>query len=146
VFHRDINTGNIMSDGLELSDSRIDHIEVADGVATIHFSHAYIHKSKGTKSKGTPGRDPGTGWSQEARLIFWDATALAPIPPSLPANIEEGFIEVGGRKQELLPLPFRHKVPTRLWLRLADGAEVNIIGEQSSIELQGRPIFLEDFI
>ena len=40
--------------GLELHDSRVSRIDLLNRVAAIHFSHGYIHKSK-----GMPGRDRG---------------------------------------------------------------------------------------
>lgn len=79
-----------MSSGLELHDSRVSQIALLEGVATIHFSHAYIHKST-----GTPGRDRRTGWSQEAQLILSGVGALGRLP-SLPNVISEGFLETGG--------------------------------------------------
>ena len=127
-----------MSSGLELYDSRVDRIALEDGVAHIHFSHAYIHKSK-----GRPGRDPGAGWSQEAVLIFLNPELLSDLPP-LPNAISEGYLEVGGLRQEIIPLPFKRKVGGRLWLRLADGSELEIAGERPVIELLGTPVFLED--
>ena len=56
-----------MKSGLELHDSRVDEVELSGSNATVHFSHACVHKSR-----GTPGRDPGTGWSQEALLVLSD--------------------------------------------------------------------------
>jgi hypothetical protein len=128
-----------MNSGLELPDSRVSHIEMADGVAIVHFSHAYIHKSK-----GRPGRDRGTGWSQEAELVLREAVASGPLP-ALPKTISEGFLEVGGIRQELLPLPFQRKVGARLHLLFADGAEVDIVGVKPFVELRGTPIYLEEF-
>ena len=128
-----------MSSGLELHDSRVSRIELVDGAAMIHFSHAYIHKSK-----GKPGREPGTGWSQEAELVLWEAAASGPLPP-LPNTISEGFLEVGGIRHDLIPLPFKRKVGARLYLLFVDGAQTEIVGNKPVIELLGRPIYLEDF-
>jgi hypothetical protein len=128
-----------MNSGLELPDSRVSSIELVDGLAIVHFSHAYIHKSK-----GRPGRDSGTGWSQEAELVLRKAVASGPLP-ALPNTISEGFLEVGGITQELLPLPFQRKVGARLHLLFADGGEVEIVGEKPFIELLGTPIYLEEF-
>ncbi|HEX7971764.1 MAG TPA: hypothetical protein VF501_06045 [Thiobacillus sp.] len=127
-----------MSDGLELHDSRISHIAWLDGVASIHFSLACIHKSK-----GKPGRDAGTLWGQEAELILWEATPSGPLP-ALPNRIDDGFLEVGGIRHQLIPLPFRRKVGARLSLHFADGADLEIIGQRPLIELLGTPIYLED--
>jgi len=128
-----------VNSALELHDSRIDHIDFVDGVATVHFSHAYIHKSK-----GRVGLAPGTGWSQEARLILENVSALTPIP-DLPKAIVDGFIEVGGIRHELIPLPFRRKVSARIWLSFPDGQSLTIVGERPFIELLGQSVFLEDY-
>lgn len=128
-----------MSDGLELHDSRVDHIEWDDGAAVVHFSLAYIHKSK-----GKPGRDPGTVWSQEADLILLDARVSEPWP-TLPNAIAEGFLEVGGIRHELIPLPFHRKVGARLNLKFSDGTKLEIVGKRPVVELLGLPQFLEDF-
>ena len=129
-----------MSNGLELHDSRVSRIEWVDDVAKICFSHACIHKSK-----GKPGKDPGTVWSNEAKLIMWHSAASGPLP-ALPNTISEGFLEVGGIRHELIPLPFRRKVGAKLYLQFADGAEIEIIGKRPQIELLGTPIFLEDLL
>ena len=125
---------------MELHDSRVSRIEWVDDVAKICFSHAGIYKSK-----GIPGRDPSTAWSQEAELIMWQAAASGPLP-ALPDTISEGFLEVGGIRHELIPLPFRRKVGARLYLQFADGGEIEIIGKRPQVELLGTPIFLEDLL
>ena len=125
-----------MSSGLALYEARIDHVELVEGVANVHFSHACIHKSRGR-------RGPETSWSQAARLILLEARASRPLP-SLPNHVVDGFLEVGGLRQERLPLPYKRKVAARLWLRLADGAELEIEGRRPVIELEGQPIRLED--
>lgn len=127
-----------MRSGLELHDSRVSGIELSDGFATIYFSHAYVHKST-----GTPGRDRGTGWSQEARLVLAEAIPSGPLPV-LPNTISEGFLEVGGIRHELIPLPFRRKVCARLNLVFVDGFQMELIGERPYIELLGAAIYLED--
>jgi hypothetical protein len=117
----------------------VSQIELADGIASVHFSHAYIHKSA-----GTPGRDRGTGWSQEARLILSGVKSIGSMPP-VPNMISEGFLEVGGIKHQLIPLPFRRKVGARLSLVFVDGTELEIVGNKPFIELCGAPIHLEEF-
>jgi hypothetical protein len=128
-----------MRSAFELHDSRMSHMELVDGVATIYFSHAYIHKSR-----GTPGKDPGTGWSQELQLILWGACASGQLPPRS-NTVAEGFLEVGGIRHELIPLPFKRKVGARLYLLFVDGAEAEIVGDKPLINLLGTPIYLEDF-
>ena len=128
-----------MKSGLELHDSRIDWIEIVDADAHVHFSHAYIHKSK-----GTPGRDPGTGWSQEAVLIIVGSVGLARLPP-LPNTIYDGCLEVGGIKHTLLPLPFTRRADVSLSLVFADRTILELSGRGAAVELLGQAIYLEDF-
>ena len=128
-----------MSSALELYDSRVSQIALVQGGARIHFSHAYIHISK-----GTPGRNAGTGWSQEAELVIQGATLAGPLPP-LPNTIAEGFLEVGGVRHELIPIPFKRKVAAVLRLTFVDGTGIEIVGQKPFLELLGKPIYLEDF-
>ena len=122
-----------------MHDSRVNHIDLVDGVASVHFSHAYIHKSA-----GQPGLDRGTGWSQEALLILSEVESFASMP-LLPNMISEGFLEVDGIKHQLIPLPFRRKVGARLSLVFVDGTELEIVGKKPFIELRGAPIYIEEF-
>jgi hypothetical protein len=128
-----------MTSALELYDSRVSHIDEADGIVSVHFSHAYIHKSS-----GAPGKSAGTGWSQEAVLTLFDVSALPELPP-LPNTIADGFLEVGGIRHELIPLPFKRKVGARLVQVFVDGTQFEIVGNMPVIELKGNAIFLEDF-
>lgn len=127
-----------MGSGLELQDARVNRIALEQGVATVALSHACIHKSK-----GKPGRNPGSSWSQEARLRMFNARLSGPLP-DLPNTVVDGFMEIGGLQQEVLPLPFRRKVGARLWLRFADGTALEIVGEKPVVELLGEAIFLEN--
>jgi hypothetical protein len=128
-----------MRSGLELHDSRIDAVEIADADTHVHFSHAYIHKSK-----GTPGRDSGSGWSQEAVLIIAGAVSMGELPP-LPNTIADGYMEVGGIKHTILPLPFARKADVSLSLVFADGTSLELSGRGAAVELLGKAIYLEDF-
>jgi hypothetical protein len=123
---------------LELHDSRVSAIELAECTVAIYFSHAYIHKSK-----GSPGKDRGTGWSQEARLVLSEVESIEPLP-ALPNAIDEGYLEVGGIRHELIPLPFARKVGARLCLVFADATQLEIIGKKPFVELLGTAMYLED--
>jgi len=123
---------------LELYDSRVDQIHLVDGSAIIHFSHAYIHKSA-----GTPGRDPGTGWSQEAQLVLASVSSSG-VLPALPNTISDGYLEVGGIRYELIPLPFGRRGKAILSLVFVDGSQFDVSGERPVVELSGTAKFLEN--
>ena len=127
-----------MKAALELLDSRLDQIDLVDGGAIIHFSHAYIHKSA-----GTPGQDPGTGWSQEAQLVLTSVSGSR-VLPALPNTISDGYLEVGGIRHELIPLPFSRRGKATLSLVFVDGSQLEISGERPVVELSGTAKFLEN--
>ena len=128
-----------MSSGLELYDSRVDEVRIVDSDARVHFSHAYIHKSK-----GRPGRDAGSGWSQEALLVIGGAVLAAPLPV-LPNTVADGCLQVGGIRHSVLPLPFRRKAEVDLALVFADGTSLRIFGRGAVLELLGKATYLEDY-
>ena len=130
-----------MSSSLELHDSRIGSIERVAEDVSIYFSLAYIHRAN-----GNPRKRPSSVWSQQAELILRRGKILENHPfPTLPNTIADGFIEIGGIRHELIPLPFKRKVAGRLFLTFTDGTEVEIVGEKATIELLGSPIYLEEF-
>ena len=128
-----------MSSGLELYDSRIDEVRIVGSDARVHFSHAYIHKSK-----GRPGRDAGSGWSQAALLVIAEAVVIGQLPV-LPNTIADGCLQVGGIRHGLLPLPFKRKAVVDLALAFSDGTALHIAGRGAVVELLGKATHLEDF-
>jgi hypothetical protein len=128
-----------MGSELELYDARLSYIHFSDGAAALHFSYAYIHKTV-----GAVGRDTGRGWSQEAVLLVLDAQVNEPLPP-LPNVIVEGYLEAGGTRYELIPLPFEREGAGLLHLEFSDGTVLELRGEEPQITLQGAKVFLEDF-
>lgn len=128
-----------MSSVLELYNARVSYIRFAEGEAEIHFSYAYIYKAK-----GLPGRDPGTGWSQEAVLMLVAARMADPMPP-LPNIVADGYLEVDENRYELVPLPFERDTSCQLYLEFSDGTVLDVQGEHPLIKLVGDKVFLEDF-
>jgi hypothetical protein len=61
-----------------------------------------------------------------------------------PNTISEGYLEVGGIRHELIPLPFRRNVDAKLNLVFIDGSQMELIGKRPYIELLGPAIYLED--
>lgn len=122
---------------LQLFESHISFVDFWEGNATIFFSHAYIHKSKGRS-----GRDEGEVLSQAAELVLYDITVFGSLP-TLPNTVSEGYLEVGGVKHDSLPLPFKRKKSGILSLTFVDGSTVAIAGQKPHLELIGRPTFLD---
>jgi hypothetical protein len=126
-----------MHKALELYQARVSHVALMGDRAVVHFSVAYVHRSK-----GRPGRDPASVWVQEAELAFERAVLSSPLP-ALPNTIAEGFIDVGGIRHELIPLPFKRKGEAIFCATFADGAEFEIAGRAPVLELSGEPTLIE---
>lgn len=115
---------------IELHDSTIAEIVRCDSTVIVHFVPAYLHKSA-----GRPGRDSGSGWVQEARLIFADASLSGSVP-DLPCDILDGeFIISDERHDNEIPVPL---------LEIADSAQLHLIfGEKQEVTVKGRSVRLE---
>jgi hypothetical protein len=128
-----------MSKGIELYRSRVSHLVIQHGSVTIHFPHAYIYKAK-----GLPGRDPGSGWSQEVELILDEAT-IGPSNHLLPNMINDGYFEVDDERYEVVPVPLGEHERGHLHLEFDDGGILDVTGSNPVIKLIGKAIPLEDF-
>lgn len=127
-----------MSKGLELYQSRVSRIEREEERITIYFPHAYIYQAK-----GLPGRDPGTGWSQEVELSLDDA--LLQSATTLPNMVDDGYFEVDGVQYDIIPLPLGEHETGHLHLTFFDGSQLDVAGKYPIIKLIGKAKRLEDF-
>jgi hypothetical protein len=127
-----------MNRALELFESRVDRLSVEAGVVRVHFSHGYVHQSR-----GKPGSDPGTAWSQELALVLHGAH-VKNDGVRLPDDIVGGWLEAGGERYELVPLPFRRPGAATVHLELRRGAVLDVVGRSASVEALDAPIFLEE--
>jgi len=94
------------------------------------------------ETDGRPGRDHGTGWTQDAKLRIGTAKLLK--SPTVPSWILDGSIEVGERMfDNLLPIPFDHQGSVVVKLSGAEG-ELHATGVGASLTLLGEPVFVED--
>lgn len=128
-----------MSRGIELYQSRVSHLEQHSACVTVHFPYAYIYKAK-----GLPGRDPGTGWSQEVELVLENAQ-VGDTHHHLPGMIDDGYLEADGERYEVIPFPLGERHHAHLHLVFADGGILDVSGDKPVIKLIGRAIPLEDF-
>ncbi len=127
-----------MNRALELFESRVDRLSARDGELHVHFSHGYIHQTR-----GEPGSDPGTAWSQEL-VIVMDQARVENDAVRLPDDIVAGWLEAGGVRYELVPLPFSRPGEVRLRLELRGGSVLQASGRGVSVRLLDAPIFLEN--
>jgi hypothetical protein len=128
-----------MNSIIEIHDSRVAGINGSDGTEIVHFSPAYLHKSE-----GRPAFDPGTGWVQEARLIFSEALVSGDFP-DWPCDIMDGEIVVGNEQHDnLIPVPLDVSKRTELRLVFDSDHIVTIAGQAVRLELVGEPRYVED--
>ena len=114
---------NIMTNSaIELHDSIISVITHQADTIAIHFAPAYIHKSE-----QSPGIDAGTGWVQDAKLIFYNASMDGRIPV-LPEDVCDGEIVIGSDEyQNTIPIPLNatHNVNLHVYFRSGDHITIN---------------------
>ena len=124
---------------IEIHDSRVAEILEHDGTVIVHFKPVYLHKSE-----GRPAYDCGTGWVQEARLIFSEASVSGDFP-DWPCDIMDGEIIVGGERHDnLIPVPLEVTNIIELRLVCDDMHTVMITGRGVRLELVGEPRYVEE--
>jgi hypothetical protein len=129
-----------MNTVIEIHDSRVTEIVNRNGTVIVHFQPAYLHKSE-----GRPAFDAGTGWVQEARLIFAEAAASGDYP-EWPCDVMDGeLIADGERHSNLIPVPFETYMLTELRLVCDSIHTVTVTGRGAKLELIGEPRYVEEF-
>jgi hypothetical protein len=125
---------------IEIHDSQVSEIIDLDGAVIVHIQPAYLHKSE-----GRPGFDSGTGWVQEARLIFTRATTNGDFP-DWPCRIMGGELVLDGEiHRNLIPVPLEASGDSELRLVCDSVHTVTIRGRGAKLELIGEPKFIEEF-
>ncbi len=128
-----------MNTTIEIHDSTIAEISKRDGIVIVHFMPAYLHKSE-----GRPAFDSGTGWVQEVRLIFSEASVSGDFP-DWPCDIMGGEIVAGGERHvNLIPVPFEVAERTELRLICDSVHTVTVTGRAARLELVGEPKYVEE--
>jgi hypothetical protein len=120
---------------LELHDTRLVLISEHGGSVRLRVS-AYVHVST-----GRPGRDVGTGWSQELELAIAGA-AIESRPTALPMWILDGSLQIDGASEELVALPLDRAGAIRLDLVGAEG-RLLVTGERIAAEELADAQFVE---
>jgi hypothetical protein len=130
----------IVNTAIEIHDSTIAEVIELNGTVFVHFQRAYLHKSE-----GQPAFDAGTGWVQEARLFFSEASVSGDFP-DWPCDVTGGEIVVDGeRHNNLIPVPLETSKPTEMRLVCNSIHTVTIPSCGVRLELVGEPKFVEEF-
>jgi len=127
---------------IEIHDSVLAGVSFSQGEAQLHFSSVYVHHSE-----GVPGRDAGSGWTQEAILRINNATVEGSFL-EFPVDLSDGKIQLGNQTLDNeIPVPLRHKGPFALRLRAMwqEQRVVSFTGSGAELELLGEPEYVEEF-
>lgn len=128
-----------MNSAIEIHDSKVNSITNRGSFLEVCLI-AYIHKSE-----GTPGRDPGTGWTQDAILTFGSGTLEGEIG-EYPAWLSGGILVIDGEPLDNeIPIPLSRKGNTELKLEIFYNSPVVIRGNEVHLELRGTPTYVENF-
>jgi hypothetical protein len=125
---------------LEFHDSELSVLEIQGDSLTLHFAPAYVHRSK-----GTPGVDPGTGWTQNATVSLLGARLSGAVRLGLP-SLADGELTLGDHHSPgLLPAPASYVGPVTLMLVFLDDSRLWIRATELRSTLSGEPTYVEDF-
>jgi len=126
---------------IEIHDSILAAVSFLQGVAQLHFASVYIHQSE-----GVPGRDAGSGWTQEAILRIDNARVEGSFF-KFPTSLSDGNIQLGSQTfDNEIPVPLRHNGSIALRLIGSEGGEVvSFTGSGAELELLGEPEYVEEF-
>src|SRR5512139_2612388 len=105
---------------LEFHDSKVVRVQRHGQSLTVVLA-GYIHRSR-----GRPGVDPGTGWSQDAVLRFGGATIQGGFT-SLPVRVWDGTVGTPeGLFKNVIPAPSSFDGPIHLELQSEAGEHVAV--------------------
>ena|SRR5579871_766435 len=126
---------------IEIHDSILAGVSFSQGEARLHFASVYIHQSE-----GAPGRDAGTGWTQEAILRIDNATVEGSFF-KFPVSLSDGNIQLGRQLfDNEVPVPLRHNGSIAVRLIGGESGEiVSFTGSGAELELLGEAQYAEEF-
>lgn len=127
-----------MSWALEFHDSKLAGLQQLGRRIVIQFEPAYLHCSD-----GEPGVSPGSGWHQDAELIFGSASVDGPADTQGP--VSEGTLNLQGVELNLIPAPCRVCGGVAAHFTLSNGDTVDIRAESMELRLLGEAIYIEQF-
>lgn len=128
----------LMNWALEFHDSRLFRLHQLGRKIIIQFEPAYLHCSD-----GEPGISPGSGWHQNAELVFRSASIDG--SPDSEGSVSEGTLDFQGVKLNLVPAPCRVCGGVAASFTLSNGNSVKIKAESVELRLLGEPVYIDKF-
>jgi len=125
-----------MSWALEFHDSRLARLHQLGRKIIIQFEPAYLHRSD-----GEPGISPGSGWHQDAELIFRSASVDGPLDSE--GSVSEGTLNFQGVKLNLVPAPCRVCGGVAASFTLGNGNALKIRAESVELRLLGEAVYID---
>jgi hypothetical protein len=124
---------------VELHDSQLERIERRGGDCTLVLT-AYVHRSR-----GKPGVDSGSGWSQTVHFHVTGAH-LEGATPVFPLRLAGGRLAARELQlTNLVPVPSSFTGPVRLELAGEGGESVRVLGEVAELALVGEARYVDEF-
>ena len=134
----DTNTSPL-NEEIEIHDSVLGSIEIADDNVTLNLTPAYIHKSS-----GQPRVDSGSGWTQDVAVVIENGVVEMNIP-SLPCDLIDGTLTLGSQEwSNAIPLPLQSQGSVRLERIGMWGGEMSVSGNRITVILLGQPKYIEE--
>jgi len=127
-----------MSWALEFHNSRLARLHQLGRKIIIQFEPAYLHCSD-----SEPGISPGSGWHQNADLIFRSAWIDGPLDSA--GTVSEGTLNFQGVKLNLVPAPCRVCGSVAASFTLNNGHSLKIRAESAELRLLGDPVYIDTF-
>jgi hypothetical protein len=123
---------------IEFHDSTLERITNDGECIVIRLAPAYVYHSE-----GTPGRDPGEGWVQDAQLYVRAGTLSGDLS-GMPCDLWGGDLYLNDEAFDLLPVPFDRQGAIVLDLEcMSAGERIHIEGTALRVEMSGEAEYVE---
>jgi hypothetical protein len=127
---------------IAIRDSVLAGVSLSQDEVQLHFSSTYIHQSE-----GVTGRDPGSGWVQEAILRVHDGKVEGAFS-EFPVILSDGQTHLGQNiLNNEIPVPLDHEGTFQLRLEAwrQEKEIVTVTGSGAELELLGEPHYVEEY-
>ncbi len=128
-----------MNTALDFHDSKVSQITSVGDAVVIHFDSVYLHRSF-----GVPGVDSGSGWCQEAELVF-DGVSSPLVSEGVMGSLSEARLIAGAQSILLLPVPFRVAGDIEATFVFSNGSTLHLAVKEAHLELLGEPVYVETY-